>query len=446
MKVRLDNVLIKNISIGERVRRDFGELEELKTSLTNEGLVLPIAVMELFEDKDSFELRAGERRLRAATELGWEHIPCRIYPYIEDVRMRKAIELKENTIRKDLSYAEASKITKEVHALLIDIKGQKLRSSEGGHSLRATAELLGVSAATVHADIELAFAIEQDPELGKLKNKTEAMSELHKRKEKVYLNELSSRASKKSSGLLTDRQQSIVDGYMIGDAIESMRKLTPRTFNFLEIDPPYGIALRKTVKTEEKHKDLLKLDMEESAEGRFKYMEWIDQLLPECNRVMKDNSWLILWFSIEPWVDLLFYALKRAGFEGTRTPLLWIKNNGNTRTPNIHLRNYYECAFYFRKRNAMLAKPGSRNVFSFPVIPDKIHPNEKPVEMYMDILSVFCTPGSTILSPFAGSGNCLLAAANLNMPAVGIDLDVENRQQFVARVHRGLPGEYSSYR
>jgi len=134
------------------------------------------------------------------------------------------------------------------------------------------------------------------------------------------------------------------------------------------------------------------------------------------------------------------------GFEGTRVPLLWIKNNGNTRTPNIHLRNYFEPALYVRKGDAMIAKPGSRNIFTFPIIPDKIHPNEKPVEMYMDILSVFCTPGSKVLSTFAGSGNCLLAAANLDMPAIGIDIDGDNRKQFIARVHRGLPGEYSSYR
>ena len=63
----------------------------------------------------------------------------------------------------------------------------------------------------------------------------------------------------------------------------------------------------------------------------------------------------------------------------------------------------------------------------------------------MDILRTFTTPGSAILSPFAGSGNCLFAAANLKMPAIGFDLDRETRDKFVVRATKAAPGEYRTY-
>src|SRR5690606_36536891 len=48
-------------------------IEELKVSLAEVGLLQPIAVREL---DSGYELIVGERRTRAARELGWETIPA----------------------------------------------------------------------------------------------------------------------------------------------------------------------------------------------------------------------------------------------------------------------------------------------------------------------------------------------------------------------------------
>src|ERR1044071_9290102 len=49
------------------------ELAELEASLASSGLLQPIAVRRA---GDAYELIAGERRLRAATNLGWTEIPA----------------------------------------------------------------------------------------------------------------------------------------------------------------------------------------------------------------------------------------------------------------------------------------------------------------------------------------------------------------------------------
>lgn len=84
-------------------RRDFkdSELADLATSLAAHGLLQPILVRPRGQD---YELVAGERRLRAATKLGWESIPALVRP-IEDKALL-TVALVENLQRSDLNPIE----------------------------------------------------------------------------------------------------------------------------------------------------------------------------------------------------------------------------------------------------------------------------------------------------------------------------------------------------
>jgi ParB family chromosome partitioning protein len=74
------------------------ELADLEASLAASGLLQPIAVRRV---GDSFELIAGERRLRAATNLGWTEIPALIKDL--DDRSSLVMALVENLQRSDLN-------------------------------------------------------------------------------------------------------------------------------------------------------------------------------------------------------------------------------------------------------------------------------------------------------------------------------------------------------
>ena len=86
-------------------RREFnaGELGELQESLSSSGLLQPITVRRR-SGKDGFELIAGERRLRAATKLGWKEIPA-IIKDIDDKTIL-TLALVENLQRTDLNPIE----------------------------------------------------------------------------------------------------------------------------------------------------------------------------------------------------------------------------------------------------------------------------------------------------------------------------------------------------
>jgi len=63
---------IADIRIGERHRKDMGDIEELARSIDEIGLLQPIVV------EPDGTLIAGERRIRACLMLGWEEIPAKI--------------------------------------------------------------------------------------------------------------------------------------------------------------------------------------------------------------------------------------------------------------------------------------------------------------------------------------------------------------------------------
>ena len=90
------------------------DLEQLKASIAQEGLLQPVLVREV---EGSFQLIAGERRLRASQELDLEQIPA-IVTTMDDDRLLE-VALIENLQRADLNPIEVAIAYRQ----LIDDKG-----------------------------------------------------------------------------------------------------------------------------------------------------------------------------------------------------------------------------------------------------------------------------------------------------------------------------------
>ena len=104
------------VHIGERHRRDLGEIGTLAESIATEGLLQPIGITE------ENILVFGERRLRAFQDvLRRETIPARVV----HVRSITAGEYAENEIRKDFTPSERVAIGKALEVELGDRQGQR---------------------------------------------------------------------------------------------------------------------------------------------------------------------------------------------------------------------------------------------------------------------------------------------------------------------------------
>ena len=108
-------------------RREFAETElsELQASLKVSGLLQPITVRPAV---GGYELISGERRLRAATRLGWQEIPA-IIKEVDD-RTLLTLALVENLQRADLNAVE-------------EARGYRRLAEEFGYTHAQIAEAMG---------------------------------------------------------------------------------------------------------------------------------------------------------------------------------------------------------------------------------------------------------------------------------------------------------------
>lgn len=104
---------ITDIVIGERFRKDMGDLQALADSIAAEGLLQPVGVTE------TNDLVFGQRRLRACELLGWTDIPSRVV----HVSSILAGEYAENTLRKDFTVSERVAIAEAVRLELGERRG-----------------------------------------------------------------------------------------------------------------------------------------------------------------------------------------------------------------------------------------------------------------------------------------------------------------------------------
>jgi N6-adenosine-specific RNA methylase IME4/ParB-like chromosome segregation protein Spo0J len=112
---QVELVKIDAIKVSGRVRKDFGDLGGLATSISELGLLQPIGI-----DKDG-RLVFGERRLLAYRMLGRDEIPARVID-IEDLVLG---EHAENEIRKDFNPSERVEIGKRVEEVIGKRQGER---------------------------------------------------------------------------------------------------------------------------------------------------------------------------------------------------------------------------------------------------------------------------------------------------------------------------------
>lgn len=434
MTTPLANIQLSDLHIGERFRKDYGDMSQFKHSIKTKGLITPIAVglteklkMEGLDLSKKYTLLAGGRRTQACTELGHTTVPARIYDQpITELDLR-AIELAENLDRKEMSFVEEVALKKQVHELQQAVHGVKIgRNPESpGWSQAMTAELLKESPTNLGKDLKLADMMEQFPQLGldKCKTKSDAMKLLKKAGSQLA-NGL--RAEQFVQNLHAKNPiNSMIESYIICDCLVTMKSIPDNSINMVEIDPPYAM-------------DLMSKKSESSTLGYNEinskdYLAFMSQIFKESYRILKDGGWMICWFAMDPWYESIATLISENNFKFNRLPALWAKPNGQNNQPQSSLTSTYEPFFYCRKGNASIEKMGRSNIYSYlPVNPaKKYHPTQRPLDLMEEVISTFVKPNSQIYVPFLGSGTTLIAAHQCKCKAFGNDLTKEFKDGYV---------------
>jgi ParB family chromosome partitioning protein len=178
---------VNEIVVKDRIRKDFGDIDELAADINKNGLINPITVVKL---NNKYRLIAGERRLRACKSLGKEEVRVNKIS-IEDAEQALRIEIAENENRKDFSLSERQEYMQK----LIEIKkstGANLHQAE-----KETAKEIGIGSRrqyykekfiTENADEELIKQLDEEQisihgAYQKLKKEKEELEEKKKQAE-----------------------------------------------------------------------------------------------------------------------------------------------------------------------------------------------------------------------------------------------------------------------
>lgn len=158
---------IEDVIIGNRFRKDLGDINSLAQSIHEIGLLHPIVINE------NNELVAGQLRLEACKKLGWTKIACRVVN-ISDIIKGEFIE---NIARKDFTFSERQAILQEIESKRIGHRVSKESSAnlqtfqkdnKGKPSVNIVADYTGGSPRQLSKEKAIVQAVKEKPQLKRI--------------------------------------------------------------------------------------------------------------------------------------------------------------------------------------------------------------------------------------------------------------------------------------
>ena len=364
------------------------KIEEIASSILEQGLLHPITVHELNTSPMEYEVLAGKKRYlayRLLQEKGEEitSIPCEIKRGL-DVYQKEEIALHENLRRGQLPWYEEVLLVQRLHELRQNQHGISLPNRPGlgkvkGWGMRDTAKELGKALGGVSEDLTLAKMVRQNPALKNIKDKATAVKVVRQTAKRIFAEE---------EQTFSD-SASCTDEVYQGDAASILQNLPDTVFDFCITDPPW-------------------LKFEKSDDVTLKRDEFTLPVFKALFRCMKWDSILYMFVGSD---DFEFYRkeLAKIGWKVQSHPCVWAKEGGLSRTGVRgweHGRDL-ELILVAAKGSPVLASSTQvSSLFRHAVVPSRalIHPNEKPTGLLLEIAKCCSYVGSLGVDPFAGSG------------------------------------------
>ena len=393
---------ISQIKVKER-ERELIEVDSLVKSIKQNGLIHPILI------DSKFNLLVGSRRLSALILLGivelneGEHF--RIQKEELSILDRLSLELDENTEREDFSYQEEINLREKIHLI-----GVELALAKGEDwSRKKSAELLGISEVQLGRDLKVADGIRKDPELAKEKDKNVILSRIKKKEEtdrRLMLARISSGDEIKAK-------------IIHGDALEEMKKLSDHSIDLMLVDPPFGVALSDRSKGDwTKKYGKIYGGFKDSKEESLNILKGV---LIEAKRILKIGHYCWVFYSTKNGIEV--EQIIRETLGGYQpVPGIWKKSSNFNWKPFeyqcVNYEPYFMCWNFSKQRSLQKA---INCVNDFPGVQNKIHPAEKPLELYDFLIEASSVENEMILDPFLGSGASAESAIKLNRNFIGIE-------------------------
>jgi len=190
-----------------------------------------------------------------------------------------------------------------------------------------------------------------------------------------------------------------------GDCLEVMRELPDKSVDMILTDIPYAEANRES-------NGLRCLDKQEADVQTFV----LSDFLQECNRVCKGSFYVFCGFQQLSEIDGYFRQ-----HDISRRCIVWEKTNPSPMNAKTIWLSGIEVCVYGKKSGATFNGFYKNTVLRYPSGSSKVHPTEKPLRMFEDLISISSNAGDIILDPCLGSGTTAIAAHNTGRFFIGIE-------------------------
>lgn len=405
----------------DRFRRDLGDLKELGKSLQETGQIQPVVINR------QHELIVGGRRV-AACILGDMKVKAIYEDMVDPVKMR-LYELEENLHRKDLTPAEHALATEELHKLMQEVHGKSVSGKAGGHTLDATAEMLGKTRGSVIRELEVAEMVRFFPELGSAKKQSE-ITKAAKGLQRVQAAVAGLKGYEEAV-----KKEASFKLYNV-DAVEFMKSLPDSSIDILLTDPLYAIGADDLMITLGGHTGgSLTVSGLKIKDDPVTGVTLLVELAKQSFRFTTPQAHGYIFVAPERFWQMRFLFME-VGWRVHIKPLIWIKREvGQCNVPSAWPSSCYEMLMYIRKDTSRIVKEGQPDWIECPpVISDKLHPFQKPVPLLVNLLERVCIPGQRLFDPFMGSGSSIIAGLKMKLICEGVDNSLEAYAVTVKRI------------
>jgi DNA modification methylase len=418
-----EKIPLDSIDIGDRVRQDFGDIDELARSISELGLIQPLVINR--ENK----LIAGQRRLKALRRLGateLTHSITFVYNDELDPLRLKAMEVEENVRRKNLTWQEEVLAKKRLLEIMQELHGEPsggrprktdiVGETSPGFGINKLAALLGESNAQTSRDIELAQMIETAPQLAKMDTK-EAARRMLQLATAVAVSK-AQRIDSKPGDLISNDATLIIGDFNV----ESPNHIADSSVDFVICDPPYG---EDSEGMGPQSPQLLSKAFEDSRDATI---ELYKSLAKESFRVLRQDSFAMFFFGPRLYGHIIMACLS-AGLDVDMVPLIWVKNNVINSSPYLRYSRSYEPILVARKGQPRLMRPSQRDVLQFDSVQlrsqeeKKFYHAQKPVALIEKLILDTTVEDEMIVDFTAGSGTTGVAALKNKRKCILFEID-----------------------
>ena len=416
LSANISSILI----LSDRQRKEFdpASIAELAEDIRVNGLYHPPLVR--LQDDSTMVLVAGERRMRALAQLIMlgDTFLCDgtaftggMIPVIRlsktDILSATEAELHENILREPLTWQERTL----AESRLVELRAAQAQK-EGLPPPRmadvaVSAGMAAGSGNILSESVEISKHLD-DPEVQRASSKKEAKKIVERKRQEEYAVVM----AKALRATPSESRHRLLEG----DFRTVTESIPNGSLDGIITDPPY---FRNLHAGGEQGNSAFR-DFDDSSSRLEKTMT---AFAIAANDKCKPDAHLYLFCSFENFAEIAKIITDYGHFKVWSRPLIWYKGNaGVAPVPDRGPRYTYECILY-AYRGEKKTRVLSHDVIPLPGLAKTLHPDEKPVSLYVDLLERSAIAGESWADFFAGSGTLFPAANRLHLRATCIEMN-----------------------